>query len=98
MGKVEIGLNKSESVSREAFAAVPMLEKTNSQVTGTLSVLNEMAKEYAAAMASIRAAIQNTIQQVDEVGGIVERVAGQIDRASNIAQEQAGAISELASS
>lgn len=98
MGKVEIGLNKSESVSREAFAAVPMLEKTNSQVTGTLSVLNEMAKEYAAAMASIRAAIQNTIQQVDEVGGIVERVAGQIDQASNIAQEQAGAISELASS
>jgi hypothetical protein len=67
-------------------------------VTGTLSVLNEMAKEYAAAMASIRAAIQNTIQQVDEVGGIVERVAGQIDQASNIAQEQAGAISELASS
>lgn len=96
--KVELGLNKSESVSKEAFAAVSMLEKTNSQVTGALTVLNEMAKEYAAAMASIRAAIQTTIQQVEEVGSIVERVADQIHEASNIAQEQARAIGELASS
>lgn len=96
--RVEIGLGKSESVSKEALAAVPMLQKTNNQVTGALNVLNNMAKEYAAAMASIRAAIQTTIQQVDEVGGIIERVAGQIDDASNIGQEQARAIGELASS
>ncbi|MEN6390829.1 MAG: methyl-accepting chemotaxis protein [Syntrophomonas sp.] len=98
MFRVEIGLGKSESVSKEALAAVPMLQKTNSQVTGALTVLNNMAKEYAAAMASIRAAIQTTVQQVDEVGGIIDRVASQIDDASNIGQEQARAIGELAAS
>lgn len=96
--KVEIGLKKSESVSKEAFDAVSMLKKTHTQVTSALTVLNEMAKDYAAAMASIRASIQTTIQQVDEVSGIVDRVAGQINEASNIGQEQARAISELASS
>lgn len=98
MIRVDTGINKSESASREAFAAVPMLEKTNQQVTGALTVLNAMAKEYAAAMASIRTAIGTTIQEVDEVAGIVDRVAGQINDASHIAREQARAINELASS
>ncbi|HWP95293.1 MAG TPA: methyl-accepting chemotaxis protein [Syntrophomonadaceae bacterium] len=98
MTKVIADINQSEAASREANATVPIARRTNLQVIDTLDEMNVLAKEYWDALTRIKDAAEVTAEQVQEVADIGERVTGGIHKVSQVAQEQAKAINELASS
>lgn len=98
MTKVIADINQSEAASHEATTDVPRATVTNMQVTEALEQMNELGASLRDVLNNIKAGAEITKQQVQAVAEIVERSNEQTNQATQLAQEQARAIDELACS
>lgn len=98
MTRVIADINQSEAASKEAQAGLPVATRINNQVTEALDQINVLLDAFNDAFDNIKAGADIATQQVREVVDTMAPVREKIAHATQVGQEQAKAIDELATS
>jgi len=98
MTRVIADINQSEAASKEAQAGLPVATRINNQVTEALDQINVLLDAFNDAFDNIKAGADIATQQVREVVDTMAPVREKIVHATQVGQEQAKAIDELATS
>ncbi len=96
MSKVMTDISQSETAAREAEAFVPVAVKKNGAVTDAMAEIDRVRAGYWETVQGIKSGIETNIEQISEMTGTTENVEDMIREASQVAQEQARSIEELA--
>jgi Methyl-accepting chemotaxis protein len=96
MSKVMTDISQSETAAREAEAFVPVAVKKNGAVTDAMAEIDRVRAGYWETVQGIKSGIETNIEQISEMTSTTENVEDMIREASQVAQEQARSIEELA--
>lgn len=96
MSKVMTDISQSETAAREAEAFVPVAVKKNGAVADAMAEIDRVRAGYWETVQGIKSGIETNIEQIDEMTSTTENVEDMIREASQVAQEQARSIEELA--
>lgn len=96
MSKVITDISQSETAAREAEAFVPVAVKKNGAVTDAMAEIDRVRAGYWETVQGIKSGIETNIEQISEMTSTTENVEDMIREASQVAQEQARSIEELA--
>ncbi len=96
MSKVMTDISQSETAAREAEAFVPVAVKKNGAVTDAMAEIDRVRAGYWETVQGIKSGIETNIEQISKMTSTTENVEDMIREASQVAQEQARSIEELA--
>lgn len=98
MAKVIGDISQSETAAIEANGFVPTTIAKNTALTGSVEAIGNIRESYWAALNDMKNGIDTSAPEVKEVEDTMEQVNEMIVGASQVSQDQAKAINELANS